>query len=73
MPKMVTVAAYAAKVNKGQSTVRDKCVSGKIEGAEKAGRDWLIPEDAPYPAPGKRGPKGKGKEKAAPALATVRG
>lgn len=34
-------------------SVRHMCARGKIEGAEKVGRDWLIPNDAERPADGR--------------------
>lgn len=45
---MITLAEYAAKNNLLPNTVRRKCIRGNVPGAVKMGRDWLIPEDAPY-------------------------
>lgn len=47
--EMITLAAYAARIGKAESTVRQKCQRGNLPGAVKIGRDWLIPADAPYP------------------------
>lgn len=34
-------------------SVRYMCATGKIEGAEKVGRDWLIPNDVERPVDGR--------------------
>lgn len=46
--KLITVKEYAERHGVAITTVRQKCVRGTIVGATKVGRDWLIPEDAPY-------------------------
>ena len=33
-------------------SVRNMCATGKIEGVEKVGRDWLLPNDAKCPPDG---------------------
>lgn len=34
-------------------TVRGMCKDGRLVGAEKVGRDWLVPKDAKRPADGR--------------------
>ena len=46
---LIPLPEYAAKVGRGCSAVRRKCLRGTLPGAVKIGRDWLIPENAPYP------------------------
>lgn len=50
----VTSEEYAAMHNKTQEIVKVYCREGRIQGAQKVGRAWLIPRDAPYPVPAKR-------------------
>ena len=45
---LITIAEYAARIGKAPRSVRQKCQLGKLPGAVKLGRDWLIPADAPY-------------------------
>lgn len=45
---MISINDYAAKVGRSPVSVRQKAARGAIPGAVKIGRDWLIPEDAPY-------------------------
>lgn len=47
---VLTAAEYAEKHNKSVEQVKVFCRSGRIWGAKKIGRDWVIPKDAPYPA-----------------------
>lgn len=47
---VLTAAEYAKKHNKSVEQVKVFCRNGRIWGAKKIGRDWIIPEDAPYPA-----------------------
>ena len=47
--KLLPLKEYAARIGKAPSTVRQKCALGHLPGAVKMGRDWLIPESAPYP------------------------
>lgn len=47
--KYITVKEYAVKHGVAERTVRQKLQGNKIPGAQKLGRDWLIPADAPYP------------------------
>ena len=46
--KLLPLNEYAARIGKAPSTVRQKCALGHLPGAVKMGRDWLIPESAPY-------------------------
>ena len=46
---VLTAAEYAEKHNKSVEQVKVFCRSGRIWGATKIGRDWVIPADAPYP------------------------
>lgn len=45
---MLTAKQYAAKhgLSDNGSRVRQLCIAGRIKGAVKVGRDWLIPENA---------------------------
>lgn len=47
---VLTAAEYAEKHNKSVEQVKVFCRSGRIWGAKKVGRDWVIPKDSPYPA-----------------------
>lgn len=47
---VLTASEYAEKHNKSVEQVKVFCRGGRIWGAKKIGRDWVIPEDAPYPA-----------------------
>lgn len=46
---LVGCAEYAVLVGRSPSTVRGWAAAGALEGARRAGRDWLIPVDAPPP------------------------
>lgn len=46
---LISINEYAARIGKSTTTVRQKCQRGTLPGAVKIGRDWLIPDDAPYP------------------------
>lgn len=46
---VLTAAEYAKKYNKSVEQIKVFCRNGRIWGAKKIGRDWVIPEDAPYP------------------------
>lgn len=46
---LVTVSEYACLHKKSNEQVKVFCRDGRIPGAKKVGRDWLIPKDAPYP------------------------
>ncbi len=45
----VTVKEYADEYGKSKEQVKVFCRNGRIAGAKKIGRDWMIPKDAPYP------------------------
>lgn len=47
---VLTASEYAEKHNKSVEQVKVFCRNGRIWGATKIGRDWVIPADAPYPA-----------------------
>ena len=47
---VLTAAEYAKKHNKSVEQIKVFCRNGRIWGATKIGRDWVIPKDAPYPA-----------------------
>ena len=49
MKRLIPINEYAAKIGKAPTTIRQKCQRGTLPGAVKIGRDWLIPDDAPYP------------------------
>ena len=49
-PPFVTVQQFAARHAVKPVTVRLWCSSGQIPGAQKLGRDWIIPNDAARPA-----------------------
>lgn len=42
-PRLVSVKEAAAELGKTVNHVRNLCARGKIQGAHKIGRDWLIP------------------------------
>lgn len=46
---LLTVSEYAQLYNKSVEQVKVFCRHGRIPGAKKIGRDWVIPSDAPYP------------------------
>ena len=45
----LTVKEYANKHEKSEEQIKVFCRNGRIIGAKKMGRDWIIPTDAPYP------------------------
>ena len=47
---VLTALEYAEKHNKSVEQVKVFCRNGRIWGATKIGRDWVIPENAPYPS-----------------------
>lgn len=51
---MITVAEYAKIHSKSVEQIKVLCRQKRIPGAEKYGRDWMIPADAPYPASRKK-------------------
>ena len=46
---LLTVPEYAQRYKKSVEQVKVFCRTGRIPGAKKLGRDWVIPYDAPYP------------------------
>ena len=46
---METALDYAIRHHKSVEQVKVFCRAGRIRGAIKIGRDWVIPKDAPYP------------------------
>ena len=47
---MIRAQEYADMYGKSVEQIKVFCRKGRISGAIKLGRDWLIPSDAPYPA-----------------------
>lgn len=48
--EVLTANEYAEKHKKSVEQIKVFCRNGRIWGAQKIGRDWVIPKDAPYPA-----------------------
>lgn len=46
---VLTASEFAEKHNKSVEQIKVFCRNGRIWGAKKIGRDWVIPKDAPYP------------------------
>ena len=46
---METASEYANRHRKSVEQIKIFCRAGRIRGATKVGRDWVIPKDAPYP------------------------
>lgn len=46
--KLISLIEYAEKNGVHPNTVREKIHRGNIPGAVKIGRNWCVPEDAPY-------------------------
>ncbi|MBO5848940.1 MAG: helix-turn-helix domain-containing protein, partial [Bacteroidales bacterium] len=55
--KYLSVKDFASKYGVSERTIRNYCVSGKIEGAFLTGKTWNIPEDANLPQKGKHSVK----------------
>lgn len=60
---MITAQEAALKWGVSLRRVQDYCKKGKIEGAQRFGLNWMIPEDANRPPDGRR--KSQGSEKKA--------
>lgn len=43
---MLSTKEAAERIEAGESSVRLWCTQGKFEGAQRVGRDWIIPEAA---------------------------
>ena len=54
----LTTTEYAAKLGVHRSRVQALVRQGRIPGAKKVGRDWIIPAGV-WPTPGERGPKAR--------------
>lgn len=52
------IQEVAPKWGVSTRNVQMLCAAGKIPGAVRFGRDWMIPKDAPKPADGQK-PRGK--------------
>lgn len=46
---LVTASEYGEANGKSVEQIKVLCRNGRIPGATKIGRDWMIPADAPYP------------------------
>ena len=46
---METASDYAKRHRKSVEQIKVLCRAGRIHGATKIGRDWVIPKDTPYP------------------------
>ena len=55
--KYLSVKDFASKYGVSERTIRNYCVSGKIDGAFLTGKTWNIPEDATLPQKGKHSVK----------------
>jgi len=51
---MLTVPQFAARAGLNVSRIRLLCSQGRIRGAHKVGRDWVIPDKAVILPPKKR-------------------
>lgn len=57
---MITIAKAALLLNVNQQRIRVLCRDGRIRGARKVGRDWVLP-DRPVITPATHGPPLRGK------------
>lgn len=64
--KYLSVVEFASLHGISERTVRNYCVSGKLEGSFLTGKTWNIPEDVTLPA------KGKHSKKSSPLLQALR-
>lgn len=64
--KYISVNEFAEKFGISERTVRNYCMSGKIEGAFLTGKTWNIPQDATPPL------RKEAKRKISPLLAAFR-
>ena len=48
-PRYVSAHDFANMHGRSREMVKSLCREGRIEGAKKVGKVWLIPETAPYP------------------------
>lgn len=56
---LISAAEYGKKHGKSVEQIKVLCRNGRILGASKFGRDWMIPADAPYPPDGRYAFRGK--------------
>jgi hypothetical protein len=47
-PKLLPLVEYAAKVHRDPASIRQRILRGNFPSAVKMGRNWFVPEDAPY-------------------------
>lgn len=47
-PKLLPLVEYAAKVGRDPASIRQRILRGNFPSAVKMGRNWFVPEDAPY-------------------------
>ena len=45
---LISLTEYARRHGKDPSTVRLKAEEGRLEGAQKVGRNWIIDSETPY-------------------------
>ena len=57
-PTLLTIGEFARRLGVTARRARALAASGRVEGAVKVGRDWLIPA-ATRVAPGTRGPRSR--------------
>ena len=62
MSEYINITEYAKKVNKSREIIKVLCREGRIVGAQKMGKQWMIPADAPYPIPPNRRRPGSGRK-----------
>lgn len=56
--RMIGTREYGELHGLSQVRVRKLCEAGRIPGAKKIGKTWIIPADA-LPVPAQKGPKGR--------------
>lgn len=56
---LITAAEYGKQNGKSVEQIKVLCRNGRITGATKIGRDWMIPADAPYPTDGRYAFRGR--------------
>lgn len=60
MPNLISAAQLAQFYGLHRTTVLRRCIAGKVPGAVRIGRDWMVPAKTVLEPPGKGGwPKGK--------------
>lgn len=71
-PILLTIREFAGRLNVTERRARALAASGRVEGAVKIGRDWLIPALARV-APGTRGPRPGGSRTGGHVVLAARG